>query len=142
MTLYNLKMKRTIAPLALFLFIIGTVNGQPKSTLDTNAAHFYLFSYFLKEDNGVNLAVSTDGANTWSIKTITDLPDNSLFLSTSCTGNWLKPICIAVGAERHAENEHPLIAFSTDGGPTWKIERFANSSLKGIFFGSGTSGVL
>jgi len=54
-------MKKIIL-LFFLLYTIITVS-KAQSLIDTNARQFFLFSYFVKQDAGVNLAVSTNGVN-------------------------------------------------------------------------------
>jgi beta-galactosidase len=47
--------------IALLTVRAGVANAQTK--LDINAKQFFLFSYFVEQDAGVNLAISTNGIN-------------------------------------------------------------------------------
>jgi len=47
----------------LFIAVSAIFAANANAQVDTSASHFYLFSYFLKQDAGVNLALSSNGIN-------------------------------------------------------------------------------
>jgi len=90
-------------------------------------------------DNGLFLlTVSTDGGNTWSIKSIPNLPNKGFFNSVSCTGSGPTAICAAAAWA----DGPPLLVVSTDGGNTWMVKQVKDfpSSAYGRFYSVSCSG--
>jgi hypothetical protein len=78
------------------------------------------------------IVVSTDGANTWSVKTVTGAPATAFFASTSCTGNGGTAICAAVGQDNTNPQPAPLLVVSTDGGNTWSTKSISMGPTNGF----------
>lgn len=84
------------------------------------------------------LAVSTDGGNTWTTKSVTGLPTAGFFNSASCTGTGSTAICIAAG--RDLSTAAPFLAVSTDGGNTWAAKSVTGLPASGSFYGASCTG--
>lgn len=86
------------------------------------------------------LTISTDKGYTWRIKSINDLPENSYFLKTSCTGNGISAICMVAGGQADSPNI-PLLLSSNDAGNTWKIQKtISNLPPFGFFDAASCTG--
>jgi photosystem II stability/assembly factor-like uncharacterized protein len=74
------------------------------------------------EPESVSLIImSTDGGQTWSTKSITDLSlsDDSFLNSVTCTPGDMSTTCIAVGNS----DDKPILAISGDTGNTWALSQ-------------------
>lgn len=85
------------------------------------------------------LAVSTDGANTWAVKSVTGAPLFASFTGASCAGSGLTAICTAVGQD-NTGSAPPLLAASTDGANTWAVKVVSGSPTNGSYYGAGCTG--
>jgi hypothetical protein len=56
-------MKKQVLIQLIILLTMCVSIGRAQTKLDTNAKQFFLFAYFVEQDAGVNLAVSTNGIN-------------------------------------------------------------------------------
>jgi len=80
------------------------------------------------------LVISTNGGNTWGVKTIPNSPTSGVFNAISCTGSGIEAICTAVGQDLSSLiNQPPLLAVSTDGGITWGVKNISNLPTSGVF---------
>ena len=91
------------------------------------------------------LAISTDGGNTWAVKSVTGIPANGYFQAASCTGSGSTAVCIATGQDSTGSSP-PLLADSTDGGNTWAVKSVTGLPTNGDFtaancIGSGSSAI-
>lgn len=121
---------------------LGTLNGA--SCVGSGATAICVA---VGRDNSANtllVAVSTDGANTWTTKPITGAPVGSTFIlvSASCTGSGSTAICAAVGSANQTGD--PLLAVSRDGANTWTMVTvpFINGFLTSVSCsGTGSTAV-
>jgi hypothetical protein len=75
------------------------------------------------------IAVSTDGANTWTYQpTLSELPDGSLN-AVSCSETEQPTVCTAVGG---TNKNKPLIVQTTNGGTSWEI-KLLGKDIQGSF---------
>jgi hypothetical protein len=90
--------------------------------------------------NGLSsiIAVTTDGANTWALKTPTGVSTTANFNATSCTSSGPTGICTAVGQDN--SSLAPLLAMSYDGGNTWSMRGVTGVPTQGVFRGVSCTG--
>lgn len=87
------------------------------------------------------LAVSTDGGNTWAVKSVTGIPISGYFFGTACTGSGSTAICTAAGADTTISSS-PLVAVSTNGGNTWAVKSITGAPANGYFYSTSCTGTL
>lgn len=75
------------------------------------------------------LIVSTDGGNTWAVKSVAGFTTSGQVKASSCVGSGSSATCIGAGT---TTTNIPIIVVSTDGGNTWNTK-----SISGV-----TSGLL
>ncbi|MDR3476714.1 MAG: sialidase family protein, partial [Gammaproteobacteria bacterium] len=86
------------------------------------------------------IAVSTDGGNTWAIKTLDGITTIGQFYSVSCTGTGITAICAAVGADNGGSSQPPILTVSTDGGNTWVAQTIQGTTVNGYLMGVSCTG--
>ena len=84
------------------------------------------------------LIVSTDGANTWAVRSVLGLPASGIFRTTICTGSGSTAICTAAGQD-YTGSTPPLLALSTDGGNTWAVKFVSAFPASGVFNGTSAA---
>lgn len=88
-----------------------------------------------KGDGSPCLSISRDGGRTWKEVTIPGVPINANFVASSCSDNGVDALCILVG-NRQAWYE-AFLAYSKDGGSTWSLHDF-NESTENWHFGTAS----
>lgn len=89
------------------------------------------------DTNGPLVAVTTNGATSWEVKTITDAPATAIYNAVDCSGTGSTAICVAVGQE---DATNPTMAISTDGASTWALKNIAGAPATGILRGVSCTG--
>ncbi len=98
----------------------------------------------LSGDSLPTIFASTDGGNTWSLKSVPGISTTGVVFATSCTGNGSNAICVAAG---QFSSLQPLLAVSTDGGNTWSSQAVSGLSPDDASFysvsctGSGSNAI-
>lgn len=87
------------------------------------------------------VAVSTDGGNSWSVKSIPGITPTGRLNAASCTTSALNSICIASGEDLNG-SQPPLLVESIDGGNTWSVVNVTGSPVSGGYFGTGATASL
>lgn len=72
----------------------------------------------IAEGNGV-LKVSTNAGKSWTTKSLPNLPQDPVFLATSCTGEGINGVCAVAGM---GMGQGVFLVVSQDGGNTWNIK--------------------
>jgi len=75
-----------------------------------------------------SIAMSYDYGRTWNAKTISNYIGTGEFLSSYCTANNAKSICLAVG---FGVDNMPLLAMSEDAGNNWTLKPVPHLPAKG-----------
>jgi hypothetical protein len=89
-------------------------------------------------NNAPLLVVTTDGASSWSTKSISGIAPGagSSFTSVTCQNGSTNVICTAAGLDPSVGAGKPILATSIDGGNTWAYQTVANLPAEGIFYGT------